>query len=391
MGADLSDNDSAAVELQRRKPSTLKRMLIMFALVLILAAGLGFGFYRHIQTLIASAPQQEPATVSSVTAEMSDWQPHIAAVGTLAAVNGVDIATQVSGIVSAIPVKSGATVEANAKLLQLNVDPDLAQLASLEAAAELSGITLKRDSELLARQAVSQSTVDADAADVKSKTALVNQQKALIAEKTVTAPFSGDLGIVQVNLGQYLTPGTVIVTLQDLSEMHVDFLVPQNNIEALAPGLAVNVTLDASPGKAFPGKITAISPKIDPDTRNLTVRATVANPDKILRPGMFVRVAVDAGAPEKHITLPLTALTYNSYGATVFVVNTSADGTAKEVKQTFVTTGTTRGDQVAVLTGVEAGQEIVSSGQLKLKTGAAVVIDNTIQPPNQPNPAPQEN
>jgi len=374
----------------KRPPSTLKRMLAMLVVLLLLAAAIGYGFFRHIQTLIASAPKPTPATVSTITAKLTNWQPNITAVGSLAAAQGVDVANQAAGLVSAIPVRSGAMVEENAVLVQLNVEPDKAQLASLEAAAELSGKTLKRDTELLSKSTVSQSTVDADAADQKSKNALAAQQAALIAQKTIRAPFSGELGIVQVNLGQYLAPGTMIVTLQNLDTMNVDFLVPQDKVSALVPGLAVAVTLDALPGKTFPGKITALTPKVDINTRNLTVRATVANPDKRLIPGMFVKVMVAVGAPDQHLTLPLSAITYNSYGATAFVVAPGGDAGAKTVKQVFVMTGETRGDQVAVLTGLEPGQEVVTSGQLKLKSGAAVVVDNTVQPPNEPNPTPQE-
>ncbi len=321
---------------------------------------------------------------------MTAWQPQVTAVGSLSAANGVDVATQVAGVVSSIPIHSGATVEPNALLVHLNIDPDKAVLASLEAASELSALTLKRDTDLLSKQAVSQSVVDADMADIKSKNALVAQQQALIAQKTVVAPFGGDLGIVQVNLGQYLTPGTVIVTLQDLSAMEADFLVPQGQFSQLQTGQAVSVTLDSLGGKSFPGKITAIDPKIDAATRNATVRATVPNPGKLLRPGMFVRVAVDVGKPEQHVTLPVTAISYNSYGASAYIVPPDPKEPGTIVKQVFVTTGDQRGDQVAVVKGIDAGQQVVTSGQLKLSNGAAVVVDNSVQPPNDPNAAPQE-
>ncbi len=364
-------------------------MLIMLLFVIILIAVIGFGFYRHIQTLIASAPKPTPSTVSTIVAKTDDWQPTITSVGTLSAVQGVDVATQVSGIVDTIPIKSGGSVKAGDELVQLNVDPDKAQLASLQAAAELSGKTLKRDSDLLATKTTSQSVVDTDTADLKSKDALVAQQQALIDQKTIKAPFDGDLGIVQVNVGQYLSPGTVIVTLQDLSEMNVDFLVPQDQIGQLSVGQAVNATVTSQGDKKFPGKITVITPKIDTNTRNVTVRATIDNPDKLLVPGMFVKVAVDVGQPKKLLTLPVTAITYNSYGATVFVVQ-NGDNNAKTAKQVFVTPGQTRGDQVAVLKGIDDGQEIVTSGQLKLKSGGAINIDNSVQPPNSPDPTPQE-
>ena len=372
----------------RRKPRTWLRLIFMLLFVIVLIAAIGFGFYRHIQALIASAPKPTPATVTTMVAKSSDWQPQITSVGSLAAVQGVDVATQVAGIVSDLPVKSGGSVKAGDELVQLNIDPDKAQLASLQAAVDLSAKTLQRDTDLLATKTTSQAVVDNDTADLKSKTALVAQAQALIDQKTVKAPFSGDLGILQVNLGQYLSPGTVIVTLQDMSEMNADFLVPQDKMGPLQAGLPVTLSLNDS-DKTFPGKITAIMPKIDTTTRNVTVRATFDNPDKKLVPGMFVKVAVDVGQPQKLLTLPVTSITYNSYGATVFVAAKDDKGVLT-AKQVFVTTGQTRGDQVAVLKGLEEGQEIVTSGQLKLKSGAAIAVDNSVQPPNDPNAKPQE-
>lgn len=375
----------------KRPPSMVRRLALLLLFLVVLAAALAFGFYQHIQSLIANSPKTTPATVSTINAEMTEWQPTFAAVGSLSAVNGVDVATQVAGIVSAIPINSGATVEVNTALLQLNIAPDLADLAALQAAADLSAITLKRDSELLVTHtSVSQATVDSDTADVKSKNALVAQQQALIAEKTVTAPFAGDLGIVQLSLGQYVTPGTVVVTLQDLTAMNADFLVPQDVLHDLQLGQAVSVTSDGVPGKTFAGTVSVINPKVDPNTRNATVRALVPNPDKLLRPGMFVALSVDIGKPAQQVTLPATSITYNSYGSSVFIVKPGPDGSGKVVEQVFVTTGDTRGDQVAVLKGVEANQEIVTGGQLKLKNGAAVAIDNSVLPPNNPTAAPQE-
>lgn len=372
------------------KPSTLKRMALMILLVIVLAAALGFGFYKHVQTLIASAPKPTPATVSDIVVQPSAWQPQMTAVGTLSAVQGVDVPAQAAGVVTGIPVSSGAQVAAGAILVQLNDAPDRAQLASLQAAADLAASTLKRDRGLMAGQTVSRATLDADEAELKGKQALVAQQKALIDEKTVTAPFSGQVGIVQVNLGQYLTPGTTIVTLQDLSAMHDDFDVPQGSVGKLSPGDIVKVSLDAFPGESFAGKVTAINPKVDASTRNVTVRATIPNPGGLLRPGMFVKTTIQTGKPRQLLTLPVAAIAYNSYGASVYVVEPAPKGNGKIVKQVFVTTGPTRGDQVAVLKGLKAGQHVVTSGQLKLSPGAAVKVDNSVQPPNSPNAAPQE-
>ena len=397
-------SDKANVAEKKRKPSTGKRMLVMLGLVILLAAAIGGGFYLHVQKLIASAPKPTPATVSTIKIEALDWQPQLTAIGSLSAVNGVDVTTEVPGIVSRIAIRSGASVEAGVEIIELNAAPAKAQLASFQAAADLANVTLTRDKTLRERNIISQAEIDAAAADLKSKTALVEQQKALIAEKTIRAPFAGEIGIVKIDLGQYLAPGAVIVTLQDLTELHADFLVPQDKMGSLVVGQVVNVALDAFPDKEFPGTITAINSKVDPDTRNVTVRATLPNPVKLLRPGMFVRVVVDVGEQQKHLTLPQTAIAYNSYGSTVFVVkpvsetepqaagsepgDTTAQGLVAE--QVFVTTGDRRGDQVAILTGLKEGQEVVTSGQLKLKTGAPVVVDNTVQPPNDPNPTPQE-
>lgn len=373
-----------------RKPSLWKRMGVMLLLIVVIAAVLGFGFYRHIQHLIASAPKPTPATVSATKVTEQSWQPQLSAVGALSAVQGVDIAPQVAGVVAAIPVTSGTEVKAGDVLIHLNDAPDKAQLASLQAASDLSQTVLKRDIRLHASQAVSQSTLDADAADVKSKTALVAQQKALIAEKTVKAPFGGQLGIVNVNLGQYLTPGTPIVTLQDLSAMHDDFTVPQSELASLALGQKIAVNVDAYPGRSFTGKITAISPKVDATTRNVTVQATIPNPDGALRPGMFVHTVINLGKPVQQLTLPVTAVTYNSYGATAFVVTKAKSGSGLQADQVFVTPGDKRGNRVAILKGLKAGDQVVTSGQLKLTSGAAVRIDNSVQPSDSASPKLQE-
>lgn len=401
MDARVADQDNRPTLPARRKPSTVKRMLVMLAAVLVLVAAIAYGFYRHVETLIASAPKPTPATVSSTKVEALPWQKQIVAVGNLSAVNGVDLSTEVPGIVDRLHVRPGDTVKLGDAILELNTDPEKASLASLDAAAKLSAKTLARDQDLLARQVVSQATVDADTADLESKLALVDQQRALIAQKTVRAPFAGDIGIINADLGQYLAPGTVFVTLQDLGSLYVDFLVPQGQVGLLALGQTVTVSLDAFPDKGFPGVITAIDPKLDPNTRNVKVRATLANPEKLLRPGMFVRAAVDIGKPVDQLTLPRTAITFNSYGSTVFVIKpapppakspagapTPAPGLV--VEQIFVTTGDTRGDQIAVTKGLTAGEEVVTSGQLKLKTGAPVVVDNSVKLPDDPNPKPQE-
>ncbi len=372
-----------------------KRMIIMLGCVLALIAALAFGFYLHIRQVIANSPKPSPQTISTAKVEALEWQPQLSAVGTLSAIRGVDVSSEIVGLVREVNFKSGQDVKAGDMLIQLNADSDIAQLRSFEAAAELAAVVLERDKAQLEAQAVSQAQVDSDTADLKSKRALAAQQAATVAKKTIRAPFAGKLGITTVNPGQFLNPGDKIVTLQTIDPIYIDFYLPQKQIAGLSVGMVVNVSSDAYAGQAFSGKVTSISPKIDVATRNVQVQATIANAKRQLLPGMFGRVSVDSGEKKRYLTLPQTAITYNPYGSTVFVVKPGepkdAKGNAQQVvQQVFVTTGETRGDQVAIVKGLEEGQEVVSSGQLKLKNGTSVVVDNTVQPANSPSPAPQE-
>ena len=377
-----------------------KRMLIMLGGVLVLVAALAFGFYLHIQQLIASSPKPKPQTVTTAVVSALEWQPQLSSVGTLTAVHGVDISSEVAGQVRKVNFKSGQDVTAGAVLVQLNADSDIAQLASLQAAADLAAITLKRDQAQLIAQGVSQAQVDGDAADLKSKNALVAQQQALIAKKTIRAPFAGRLGITTTNPGQYLNPGDKIVTLQAIDPIYVDFYLPQRQVGALSIGQVTHAKSESYEDKIFHGNITAISPKVDTSTRNVQVEATLANPKHQLLPGMFANIMVDVGAKKHYLTLPQTAITYNPYGSTVFIVKPVAakgtgdaapkPGTDLEVQQAFVTTGETRGDQVAITGGLKEGQMVVTSGQIKLKNSTLIAVDNSVQPANSPNPTPQE-
>ena len=382
-----------------------KRMLIMIGAIVVLLLILIFGFIMHIRTLIASAPKPFPQTVTTIKVASQEWQPTLAAVGSVVPVRGVDVTTEIAGLVREIHFKSGQDVKKGDVLVELNADSDKAQLAALEAAAELSATVLKRDKAQFDAQAIAQAQVDADAADLKSKRALADQQRAIIDKKTIRAPFSGKLGITAVNPGQYINPGDKIVTLQTIDPIYVDFNLPQKEVGNLAVGQVVNVTTDGFPGVQFPGKITAISPKVDTTTRNVVVEATFPNPKRQMLPGMFANAAVDVGDKKHYLTLPQTAITYNPYGSTVFVVQTATEAAAAAkaasapapaassgyfAQQAFVTTGETRGDQVAILSGLKEGQTVVSSGQVKLKNGTWITIDNKIIPANSPNPTPQE-
>ncbi|MEJ2039237.1 MAG: efflux RND transporter periplasmic adaptor subunit [Desulfosarcinaceae bacterium] len=373
-----------------------KRMLIMLGCVAVLFGGI-FGYKAFVAHMIhkaMSARQAPPVTVSTIEAAMEAWSPELKAVGTARASQGVDVTTELAGIVEAIYFKSGDHVRQGQVLLALNADADKALLHSMEAEAELALSTYKRDKRQFAVNAISQAALDVAAADLKSKQAKVNEQQAVVDKKTIRAPFGGQAGISTVNLGQYLNPGDKIVTLQSIDLVYVDFLLPQEDIARIALDQTVNVTTNAYPDRRFTGKITAINPKVDPQTRNIQIEATFANPKHELLPGMFTEVDIQAGQLEHFITLPKTAVTYNPYGDTVYVVRKVEQGAQGKseliAKQTFVTVGPSRGDQIAILKGVQAGETIVTSGQLKLRSGSRLTINNQIQPSNEAAPQPQD-
>ena len=362
--------------------------------VLLLFAAIAAVVVSNIMKQIAQGKIPQPAVaVTAMKAAPQDWQPQLNSVGSLRAVRGVDVTTEIAGLVREIRFKSGDEVKAGAILIQLNADSDLAQLASLKASADLAQVTLARDQAQLAVEAISQAQVDGDEADLKSKRAQAASQQATIDKKTIRAPFSGRLGITLVNPGQYLNPGDKVVTLQTIDPIYIDFNLPQQQISGVSLGQPVTVLSDAYLGQSFSGKVTAIDAKVDTATRNVQIEATVANPKRLLLPGMFGRAAVDSGEKKTYLTLPQTAITYNPYGATVFITVDKKDANGKpqlQAQQVFVTPGPTRGDQVAILKGLSEGATVVTSGQLKLKNGTALRIDNSVQPQNDQNPTPQE-
>ncbi len=373
-----------------------KRMLIMLGAVLLLIVALGLGFFLHIQKLIASAPKPGPQTVSTMKAELLEWQPQITAIGSLTPAQGVDLSSEISGLVRSVNFHSGDQVQAGQLLVQLNADADSASWRAASAAAELAEVVLKRDQAQLAAQAVSQAQVDNDLADLKSKKAIADQQLATLEKKSIRAPFSGKLGITAVIPGQYLNPGDKIVPIQNINRLFVDFYLPEQRLAQISQGQTVNVTSDSYPGKTFIAHISAINPKVDTAMRNIQVQATLDNSKNLLLPGMFANVSVLVGAKKQYLTIPQTAITYNPYGSTVFIAKPSdkADASGNKpllAQQVFVTVGDTRGDQVAILKGIEPGQEVVTSGMIKLKNDTPLTIDNTVQPANSPNPKPQEN
>jgi membrane fusion protein (multidrug efflux system) len=365
-------------------------------LMLLIAGAMvgGVVWFQHFRnTMIAQsirASANPPQSVSTAVARESLWQPTVEALGSLSASQQALLSAEVGGLVTAIHFDSGQRVRAGQPLVELNRAPLVAQLAQLEAQAALAGTNLQRDEAQLKVQAVSQSVVDADRATLKSAEAQVAAQRALIAQKTILAPFSGQLGIRQVNLGQYLAAGAAVVTLQRLDPMEIDFTVPQGQIELVRVGMKAQVETSAVPGQTFSAAVTAIEPQVDTATRNLKVRARVPNPRGVLLPGVFATVRLTRGQPGQYVTLPNAAVAYNPYGATVFIVKDDGKGPDGKprltVRQRFVTTGLTRGDQVAILKGVRAGETVVTGGQLKLRNGSPVVVNNRVQPSDNPNP-----
>ena len=372
----------------------IKRMVIMLTLVgAVLGAFFWFqGFKATMIKKFMAAAASPPQTVSTIMAGVQEWQPQIEAVGSLRAVNGADLAFEVSGIVKDIQFNSGDDVAAGKVLLALRSDDDVGKLRALEATAELSEVNYHRDQEQFKIKAVSQATLDADAANLKNARAQVTEQQAIVDKKMLRAPFAGHLGVRAVDIGQFVSAGTAIVTLQALDPIYVDFYLPQQKLNQVKLGLSVTAKIDTYPDRTFAGKISAINPKVDAATRNVQVRATLSNADHALLPGMYATVDIAAGEAQRYVTLPQTAVTYNPYGETVFIVEESgkdANGAPQLVaRQSFVTAGPTRGDQVAILTGVTDGQTIVTAGQLKLRNGTTVLVDNSIKPTADASPLP---
>ena len=379
-----------------KKPSTTKRMIIMIIGVVLLIALIAGIKVLMVMHMIHNMPKPTPAVVTTAVAEYQTWQPTVDSVGTLRAVRGADLALDIAGLVTQVNMKSGDDVKQGQVLVQLRDTEDVALLQQLQAAAALSRVTYERAKQQLAVQAISKADYDSADADYKGKQAAVAQQQVTVSRKQLRAPFAGRAGIITVNPGDYLNSGTTIVTVQQLDPLYVDFYAPQGQLDKLKVGQRIALTLDAFPGRSFDGQINAISPKVDPDTRNVQIEATIPNPDRLLTPGMYARVGVDAGSQQRHLTLPQTAVVYNPYGDTVYVVQPSKGKDDKgnpeppTVQQAFVTTGPTRGDQVSILKGIDAGAIVVTSGQLKLKSGAQIKVDNRVTPADSPNPTPQE-
>lgn len=362
----------------------LKKILISIAGLVVLVGILG-GLKLSQFRAMAQGGGSFPATIVT-TAQVGEltYSPSLSSIGTVVAAQGVTVSTEMGGTVRRISFESGTSVNVGDLLLELDVSTEKAQLRSAEVNAELAHLSLARGRELLSTNAISQADFDATAAQAKQADAQVANFQAIIAKKTIRAPFSGRLGIREANLGQYLTAGAPIVSLQSVDPVFVDFFLPQQHIAKVREGMTTQVTSDAFSGVAFEGTLSAINSEIDTATRNLRLRATLSNSTGRLRPGMFVNVALVLPEVETAITVPGTAVLYAPYGDSVYVVEEKKDektGTVgKRVRQAFVRLGTPHGDFVTVLSGVKPGETVVSTGVFKLRNNMAVEVDNTLAP-----------
>ncbi len=372
----------------------VKRMLWMLAVTFVIIAALGFVKYRQIQSAIAQAAfQPPPEAVTTIVARQETWPAALGAIGTVAAVQGVTVSADLPGIVDRILFDSGRSVRKGDVLVELDTRQERAQLAAVEAQRDLAGVNYRRMEGLAKDGIVSRADYDTAAAGQKETQARVGEIRATIERKTIRAPFSGILGIRQVNLGQYLSAGDPIVPLQALDPIYVNFGIPQQQAAEMSKGRAVRISARDRAGVELGGRVTAVDAVVDPTTRNIQVQATLANPKGQLRPGMFVQAEVVVGTSQSVIAIPASGINYAPYGDSVFVVADLKDEKGKTyrgVRQQFVKLGASRGDQVAVLSGVKPGDVVVTSGVFKLRNGAAVQINNKVVPENNPAPNPED-
>lgn len=358
---------------------------ILFGVIILYKVLIGF----IIKTSIA-ANKSPIIAVSAMQVQYAKWQPKLTASGSLRAIKGVNVTTELAGMVQHIYFTPGSQVVDNQVLVQLNADSEIGHLQSLQAQAQLAKITYDRDIKQLAIHAVSQQTVDTDLQNLKSLQGQVKEQAATVAKKTIRAPFAGRLGINYVNPGQYINPGDNVTSLQTLDPIYVDFYMPQQTLSQLRVGLPVKVISEGASNVAFVGKITTINPAVQVDSRNVLVEATVANSKSLLTPGAFVTVDIFTGKPNNQLTLPQTAISYNPYGDIVYIISNQGKDEKGDIliaKPVFVILGETRGDQVSIVEGVKENDWVVTSGQLKLKNESRVKINNSVVPADSPSSA----
>jgi membrane fusion protein (multidrug efflux system) len=363
------------------------RILLVLLVLVALVGGLGYVKYSQIQAESAMFSQPMPApTVTVADVESTAWEPTLEAVGTVQAIQGVDVNNEVAGQVTAIEFESGRIVERGEILVRLDDEVDRADLEGLEAAERLARIKVERNRSLLKDRAVAQGDFDEISAQLDQVRAQIKGTQAMIDKKTIRAPFDGQLGIRMINLGQFLPEGSPIVSLQNLDPVYVDYSLPERQLALLSTGQAIRVQVSAYPDRTFDGTIEAINPQIDQGTRNVRIRATLANPDRALRPGMFARVSTLLPVEQAVLTIPREAVGFNTYGDTVFVIREEDGKTLAERRQ--VRTGTVRGEEIAVLGGLAPGDRIVASGHVKLANDQEVRIVDSIQP-SEPEATPE--
>jgi membrane fusion protein (multidrug efflux system) len=385
----------------KRPASTRKRMIWMLIAALVVFGGV-FGVKAMMSAgmnqFFDNMPQP-PVAVSSYVAKAQRWSDGAEAVGTFVAVNGTDVTTESGGVVHAIEFESGQPVKAGTVLVRLNTANELATLRSLDAAAKLAAVQRDRWQKLGQDQLVSLDEVQQRTTSAATAQAQVEAQRALIAQKTIRAPFTGMLGIRRVNLGQFVNPGDPIVSLQALDPIYLDFTLPEQRVNDIQEGTQIRARVDAIPGQVFEGRVTAVEQAVDAGTRNFIAQATLQNPDGKLRPGTFAHVDFDLGSERDVVVIPQTAVSFNPYGNAVYVIGKTKRAEGEKdmqgkpltgdkliVKQRFVKTGATRGDLIAVTDGLKPGEQVVTSGLLKLRNDAEVSINNKVQPTAQAQP-----
>ncbi len=373
----------------------IRKIAVAIVIVLVVAGGLAGIKMMQFQALAAAAKTMgpQPETVSTVVAQEEHWQGTLSAIGTVNAVQGVTVTPEIAGTVTEITFESGAVVTNGSLLVRLDTSSEVAQLAAIQAQTDLARLNLDRVRKLRAEKTVSAEELDTAETTVKQDEANADSIRAIIAKKTIRAPFAGKLGIRQVNLGQYLDAGKPIVSLQSLTPVYADFALPQQDLARLKTGMAVRVTTDAYPDKPFAGKLTAINPDLDSSTRSVAVQATFENREQELRPGMFVRVEVLLPETQPVLVIPATAVLSEPFGDSVYVVESKAGQSGKPeltVRHQFIRIGRARGDFISVETGLKAGDKVVSSGVFKLRNGMPVVENNELVPKKELTPHPVE-
>jgi membrane fusion protein (multidrug efflux system) len=369
-----------------------KRMIVVIAALVVLVAGLGFLKFQQIRAAMAQSWTPPPEAVTTIAAGQEQWAATTSVIGSVTAVQGVTVSADLPGVVEEIAFESGRSVQAGQVLVRLDVSQERAQLAAADAQRDLARLNLDRMTHLREKQVVSQAEFDRATAEFKQADARAREIRAIIDRKQIRAPFTGVLGIRQINLGQYLTAGDPVVPLQSMDPVYVNFSVPQQDLGDLRIGAPVQASAE-SVAVIAAGRVTAINSVVDEGTRNVQIQAEFRNPKGRLRPGMFVEVEAKHGAGSPTVTLPATAVSYAPYGNSIFVVRDlkGPDGkTYRGVEQRFVKLGASRGDQVSVVSGLKPGEEVVTSGVFKLRNGASVLVNNEIRPGNNPAPKPED-